>query len=181
MLVVELTDEEQFDPVSNVFMYFEPVTVKMEHSLFSLSKWEAHYHKPFITDDEKTPEETIYYIRCMALGDEDLNISEEIAQRIYRSKLRDVLEYIQDPHTATTINNKNQQNKSKEIITAEILYYDLTALQIPWEVQYWHLNRLIMLIQVCSIKNEPPKKMSANERYARQKAINDANRAKYNM
>ncbi|MBQ0079789.1 MAG: hypothetical protein KBS66_07870 [Eubacterium sp.] len=178
MLTIELPQDESFDQSKGEFVYFDEMTVKMEHSLVSLSEWERHYKKAFLTDEDKTPEETIYYIKCMALEE----ISMRDASRIYRNPktLKQVFDYINDPACATTINEKKEK-KGRDIITAEILYYDLIALQIPFEVQYWHLNRLLTLIKVCSIKNEPPKKTSMNERYSRQKAINEMNRAKFGM
>ena len=180
MLTLTLPEEESFDEVKNEFYYYPKVTIKLEHSLLSLSKWEQIYKKPFLTEAEKTPEETINYIRCMIIGPE---ANDPIVVRRIKSSnkvMQRIQKYIEDPMCATTIQDDGKGKGRREIITAEIIYYDMIALQIPLELEKWHLNRLLTLIRVCSIKNEPSKKskMSMNDVYARQDAINQANKAR---
>lgn len=180
MLELMLPEEELFDDKTQEFIYFKPEPVSLEHSLISLSKWEAHYHKPFISTAEKTPDETIYYISCMVIKHVS-NINLVVHRLIKNKELMDkVHAYIADPMCATTIQHHGKQGGKKEIITAEIIYYDMIALQIPKEYEKWHLNRLMTLIEVCSIKNQPQGKnqMSRNEIYAQQDAINEANQAR---
>jgi hypothetical protein len=180
MLTLTLPEEENYDEVKNEFYTYPKVTLKLEHSLLSLSKWEQIYKKPFLTDGEKTPEETINYIRCMMIGPEANDPI--VIRRLKNSpKIMDrIQKYIEDPMCATTIQNDGKGKQRREIITAEVIYYDMIALQIPLELEKWHLNRLLTLIQVCSIKNEPSKnsKMSMNDVYAKQEAINKANKAR---
>lgn len=181
MLTLILPEEELFDDKTNEFIYFKPESVTLEHSLISLSKWEAYYKKPFISTTEKTSEETMYYISCMVTKHTS-NINLVVHRLMKNEKLmRQIEAYIADPMCATTIQHNGKQVGKKEIITAEIIYYDMIALQIPKEYEKWHLNRLLTLIEVCSIKNNPdPKKnkMSKSEIYARQDAINEANKAR---
>ena len=80
--------------------------------------------------------------------------------------------------TATTI-NEVKGKRNREIITSEIIYYWMISLNIPFECEKWHLNRLLMLIRVCNIKNEPKKKPNPKTSAQRRKAINDARRNKY--
>ena len=180
MLTLHLKEDELFDEKTSSFIPLKPETVNLEHSLISLSKWEAHFHKPFLTEIEKTPDETIYYLGCMVVGTvSNINM---VVHRLMKDKnlMEKIHAYIMDPACATTIHHDNQKGRRKEIITAEVIYYDMIALQIPKEYEKWHLNRLMTLIEVCSIKNTPQKnnKMSMNDVYAKQKAINEANKAR---
>jgi len=167
---------EWFDESKQEFISIKnEVTLALEHSLVSLSKWESKWKKPFLSIDEKTKEEKIDYIRCMTLTQ---NVDPKIYYCIPSFELRKIDEYINDPMTATTF-NENNKNGGKEIITSEIIYYWMTIYNIPFECQKWHLSRLITLVRVCAIKSAPEKKMSTKEVMARNKALNKARRAKY--
>lgn len=176
MLEVTIPAIELFNPETNEF--YKPLekdqTLLLEHSLLSLHKWEQKWKKPFISDKNKSIEETIDYIRCMT-------ISRGVDQNVYKvippSVISQVTEYINDPMTATTFSDSQNKKKNRKIITAEIIYYWMIALNIPVEFEKWHLNSLLTLIEVCSIKNQPPKKRSKSEIYARNRAINEQRRA----
>ena len=115
MLTLTLPEEENFDEVKNEFYYYPKVTLKLEHSLLSLSKWEQIYKKPFLTDGEKTPEETINYIRCMMIGPEAND--PVVIRRIKNSpKVMDrIQKYIEDPMCATTIQHDGKGKQRREI------------------------------------------------------------------
>ena len=81
--------------------------------------------------------------------------------------------------TATTF-PKEKESPNKEIITSEIIYYWMISFNVPFECQTWHLNRLLTLINVCNIKNKPAKKMRRKDAFSKQKALNEARKAKYN-
>lgn len=184
-LTIEVPEREMYgaiDPKTGrkTFTHTKAVTLTLEHSLVSISRWEAKWHKPYI-GTEKTTEETLDYIRCMTISQ---NVDPEVYKALTDENLNQISEYIEDPHTATTIRKDPNSPKSREIITAEILYYWMVTYNIPIDIcQKWHLKRLITLIEVFSIKNAPPKKMSASETteaLARRNALNDARRKKYN-
>lgn len=177
MLQIKIPKTELWDEKNEVFIINNKEQIlTLEHSLMSISKWESKWKKPFLSRDEKTDEETIDYIRCMTTTS---NVDSTIYNFIDSKIIEQVNNYIDDPMTATWFNDKEKSN-GRQIITSELIYYWMIALNIPWETQKWHLNRLLTLIKVCNIKNAPPKKMSMNEVMNRNAAINKARKAKYN-
>jgi len=150
--------------------------LNLEHSLISISKWESKWHVPFISKDGHTEEQTLYYIKCMTINP---NIPDSVYDRLTSEDIKAISDYINDPMTATTVTDLSNKRAKSEIITSELIYYWMTALQIPFECEKWHINRLLKLIEVCNVKNTPPKKMSKNEIIDRNKALNEARRAKY--
>lgn len=171
MLKITVPAGELWDEAHEEFIYREEQTLQLEHSLVSLSKWESKWCKPFLSKKDKTVEETIDYIRCMTLTQ---NVKPEIYYRLTDDNLAEVNEYIQAPMTATWFNETRQSKRNSEQITSELIYYWMIALNIPFECQKWHLNRLMTLIRVCSIKNQPPKKRSKREIMSRNAALNAA-------
>lgn len=174
MLQIEIPASEWWNESTNSFINVKPVTLTLEHSLVSLSKWESKWCKPFLTKDSKTNEETLDYIRCMTLTQ---NVDPNVYLGLTSKNIEEIKEYINNPHSATTIHENPNAPKSRETITSELIYYWMIALQIPFECQKWHLNRLLTLIRVCNVKNQPPKKMSQRELMARNSALNKARRS----
>lgn len=178
MLKLTFKPIEKYDELTNTFQYSDECVITLEHSLVSLSKWESKWHKPFLTKDEKTLEEIIDYIKCMTITK---NVDEDVYNRLTNEHLQAVRDYIENPMTATTFSNLQEGRKiNREIITSEIIYYWMTVFNIPFECEKWHLNRLLTLINVCNIKNSPPKKMGKKEIYQRNKALNMARRRALN-
>lgn len=166
---------EQYDEVNNRFIpSTKEQTLSLEHSLVSISKWEAKWHKPFLGREKKTYEESIDYVRCMTLTQ---NVDPNVYTAITPKILAEVYEYIDETMTATTFPKKNNP-PSREIITAEIIYYWMVSYNIPFECQKWHLNRLLTFINVFNVKNAPQKKMSRRELMASNRALNAARRRK---
>lgn len=169
---------EWFDEKKQEFITLKnSVTLSLEHSLVSVSKWESKWKKPYLSLDKKTKEEEIDYIRCMTLTQ---NVDPTIYYCIPPIELLKINGYINDPMTATTF-GKTENKGGREIITSEIIYYWMTCYNIPFECQKWHLGRLIALIRVCAAKNSASssqgKKMSSKEIMARNRALNKARRA----
>lgn len=174
MLRVTIPARESWDPVKEEFIYSNETTLQLEHSLVSLSKWESKWCKPFLGKEKKTYEESIDYIRCMTLTQ---NVNPSVYYNIPDTIFNQIMQYIDAPMTATTFSDKGKGG-SREIVTAEIIYYWMISLNIPFECQKWHLNRLLTLIKVCSIKNTPPKKMSKNELMSRNRSLNAARKSR---
>ena len=168
---------EEWDEIEQEFIEPESITIELEHSLASVSKWESKWCKSFLSKQEKTLEETIDYIRCMTLTP---NVDPEIYKMISNNTLKEINAYIEAPMSATYFYNDNEQGSSKETVTSELIYYWMIASNIPFECQHWHLNRLLTLIKVCGKKNAPPKKMSRSDIMSRNRALNEARRKQYN-
>lgn len=167
MLTVTISAEETWDEIKEEFVpAMPPVTLTLEHSLISLSKWESKWHKPYLSS-QLTLEETKDYIRCMTLTQ---NVPQEVFDRIGPDVIKQVADYISDPMTATwftddkTPGNGMKKGKMKgEIVTSEVIYYWMISGQVPMECQKWHLNRLLTLIRVIGEKNKPAQKMSKGD------------------
>lgn len=177
MLRITVPAREYYDEEKEEFFTIKEQTLVMEHSLISLSKWEAKWKKPYISKDKKTAQETLDYLKCMTVGP----VPDDIVYRsLTKENIQEITNYINDPMTATTITELKRPGARREIITSEIIYYWMIAQNIPTEYEKWHLNRLLTLIKVCSIKNNPDKKKMSRSEIARQnQALNAARRAKY--
>lgn len=168
---------EMWDEKNEEFIEPKTASLQLEHSLVSISKWESKWHKPFLSKEPKTVEETIDYIKCMTLTQ---NVKSEVYDHLSKENIEEINAYIDDPKTATTFSKDRKSARSREIITSELIYYWMIALNIPFECQKWHLNRLLTLIRVCEVKNTPGKKMSQREVLNQYAAINAANRKRFN-
>ena len=177
MLTITIPAFDCWDSENEKFINIPETVLLLEHSLLSLSEWESKWNKPFIGNTNLSIEESLDYVRCMALNRD--SVSDLVWTQINDVMMQQVIDYIESPMTATTFSNLNK-NKSREIITNEIIYYWMFTLGISKECEKWHLNRLMTLIRVCSEKNTPKKKMSKSEIYAQNKALNEARRKAYN-
>lgn len=150
----------------------------LEHSLVSLSKWESKWRKPFLDDKRNmTTEESIDYIKCMTLTQ---NVPPETYSYLTDEHMEEVSKYIAAPMTATWFAEDKKGGRNREIVTSELIYYCMIALNIPMECQKWHLNRLLTLIRICNIKNAPPQKMSKRATASQYAKINAARRQRLN-
>jgi len=173
MLKITIPKTEAFDPIKNEFIEIKGQTLSLEHSLVSISKWESKWHKPYLTKEAKTVEESLDYIRCMTLTQ---NVDPNVYYCIPDSEIQKINDYIEDPMTATWFSDSNPEGGRRQgrVLTAELIYYWMVAFQIPFECQKWHLNRLITLIKVCEAENAPSKKTNKNELLARNARLNKA-------
>lgn len=173
MLQIYVPGADGWDEQKEEFVSTPGTTLTLEHSLISISKWESKWHVPFLGKEERTPEQVIDYIKCMTIT---TNVKPEVYEFLTKENIETVMQYINDPMTATTITERGGKRVSREIVTSELIYYWMVALQIPFECQKWHINRLMMLIQICNIKNQPDKKMSKKTTAQQNAALNAARR-----
>jgi hypothetical protein len=174
MLTINIPAKRDFDERTETFIQYEPCTIKLEHSLISLQKWESKWHKSFLYSKNLTPEEDLDYVRCMCVSS---NVDPSVFSRLSHKNRKEIQDYIHDPMTATTFSNRDNR-PSQKIITAELIYGWMVEFGIPFECAKWHLNQLFTLINVCAIQNNP-KKMDKRMAGQQRSALNKARRAKY--
>lgn len=178
MLQITIPPIDLWDEDLEEFVKFKGQTLNLEHSLVSLSKWESKWCKPFLSKSPKTREETLDYIKCMTITQ---NVDPDTYNYLTEEHFKLINDYIEAPMTATFLSeDKEPKHGGGEVVTSELIYYWMIALNIPPEYQKWHLNRLIMLVRVCNVKNQPPKKRSRREIMSRNTALNNARRKQLN-
>ena len=172
--------EDLWDPVHEIFLNTKETKLTLEHSLVSIKKWEAKWKTPFLNNNKQITEDQLRdYVRCMTITQ---NVDPLVYYALTQENYKEIVAYMEDPMTATVINEKNlpkgKGGSGQKVITAELVYYWMTALNIPSEYQKWHFNQLMTLIKVASIEQQPPKQMSKKEVMAQNKSLNAARRAR---
>lgn len=176
MLQIKIPASEAWDEKKEMFIETsKEQTLVLEHSLVSISKWETKWCKPFLGNENKTAEQTIDYIKCMIITQ---NVHDSVYDHLTKKNIDDINNYIAAPKTATTFSSN--LGKSREIITSELIYYWMIALNIPMECQKWPIDRLLTLIRVCNVKSTPAKKMSKREIASRYASLNAVRRQQMN-
>lgn len=170
MLEITIDKDEFFNPKTNEFIEIKPITIKLEHSLISISKWESIWEVPYLPVKGKvkgmhTKAHQISYIECMIIG----KVPKNIPEVLYYNYSKQIHAYIDKSHSATTIHRRGPEQESRQIITSELIYYWMAKFNIPIDCERWHLNRLLKLLEVYAIKETPPKR----NRVSRNEAINE--------
>jgi hypothetical protein len=176
VLQLKILAAESFDEATSKFVSPVEAVLELEHSLVSLSAWESKWKIPFLGDKPKTNEQVLDYVIMMFSGTE---FSEDLLGKLSDENIKEINDYINDKMTATWFREEKHQD-SGEIVTAELIYYWMIALGVPFECQHWHLNRLLTLIKVCNIKNAPKKKLSRAEAIQQQRDLNAQRRRELN-
>lgn len=176
MLRLIIKGQELFNETTQEFYTEEgkDVVVEFEHSLVSLSKWESIYKIPFLSANDKTPEAIFEYLQLMIVSKD---VDKNILYKCSEEDLKKIQEYIDSSESATTFGEMPGRKGPGEVITSELIYYWMVAFTIPFECQYWHLNRLFALIRICNVKNQPPKKLSKHEIATRNRELNAKRKA----
>ena len=177
MLKISIPSSELWDEGKSEFIKIKGCELQLEHSLVSISKWESKWNKAFLSKVKKTNEETIDYIRCMTLTQ---NVDPNVYKCISDNEILNISKYINAPMSAVHFMEDSENKGTTRTITSEIIYSWMITLNIPFECQKWHLNRLLTLIRVCNIENKPKTKRNRNEILSRNAALNAARRKQYN-
>lgn len=168
---------ELFDETNDQYIYREAITVKLEHSLLAISKWETEREKPFLRlqeSDNLTREDLLFYILCMDTTD---TLTEDVLNMLTDKEIEEIERYMDKQCTATTFSSASKEKNSKsKVITSEEIYYYMTAMNIPFDCEKWNIYRLLTLIKICGIKNNP-KKMKKSEVADHYAKLNQARRA----
>lgn len=180
MLTLTIHGGELYDNRNNYFYRADTTTIEIEHSLHAISKWESRWEKPFLGDGKPgnpmTADEFLDYVKCMTLTP---NVNPELYRFIDDANQRAIVEYMEKPMTATTFGN-TKKDAFRKILTSEEIYWQMIALGIPFECQYWHIHRLMTLIRVCSIRQSKPEKVPLKDTIAQRNALNKARKAQMN-
>lgn len=178
MIEIIVEETELFEDSTGFFTLVEKTVLKLEHSLMSIHKWEAKWHKPFLKTDF-TVNEILDYVRCMTITK---NVDPNVYRCLTQNDMDAIVEYIKDPATAAWFNDNliGASRNRGEIVTSETIYWWMIALNIPVEFEKWHLNQLLTLIKFVNLKNQPSKKMNKREAALYRAKLNEERRKKYN-
>lgn len=189
MLTITIPDLELFDEDTSTFSTIKGQTIALEHSLVSISKWEAKWKEPYLSDKPKTVAQSIDYVKCMTITQ---NVNPLLYKNISNDTMEKIQEYINDPMTATWINKSGKQQNPNgmtqkagpngRVITSELVYYWMFESGIPMDCQRWHFNRLMTLIRVCSEERKAAdptnkKKLSPRDMARSRSALNAQRKA----
>ena len=151
MLKITVPGGEFWNDSLQQFVYTNEIVIQLEHSLVSVSKWEAKWKKPFISNDDKqqlSQEQVMDYIKFMTITQ---NVDDMVYFALTVKNLEDIMAYIQENRTATWFAKKGPEagKRDNRAMTSERIYYFMVHYNIPFECQKWHLSRLLTLIRVC--------------------------------
>ena len=175
MLEIIVPENKLYNDQTWEFVTIPETVLHLEHSLVSISKWEAKWHKTFLANNEKSDEEKLDYIRCMTLN---RSVNENVYLGLSKENVDAINAYIENPMTATVLRRSEDVRPARDKTTSELIYYWMITLNIPFECQKWHINRLLTLIEVCSRKNAPKKNNKGLKNTAARNKLNAARRAK---
>lgn len=178
MLVITVPAVESFDEATSTFVEFDAVTIELEHSLASISKWESEFERAFLGPDPHTQEQVIGYIRCMCTTP---NVDPSIFLRLSSENFDQINAYINRKMTATWFSETKQSGRGREVVTSEVVYFWMSHYSIPFEAEHWHFNKLMTLIRVANAKNDTGKKKpdraTRAEMLRQRRALNERRKA----
>ena len=184
MLQVTIPAREWLNEKTGEFIYLKETTLRLEHSLISISKWESKWKVPYLDETAQlTYEQLIDYIRCMTINND---VDPMVYYSIPQSIMQKIEDYTNDKMTATWFTEDKVPKKTgfkmkgmQEKVTSELIYYWMIEAGIPMECERWHINRLMTLLRVCSVKRSKPEKKTKKQSAMDRAALNRARLQKY--
>lgn len=165
-----------FNYATDEFVEVPTQTVELEHCLLAIARWESKWKKSFFESLKNFGTlEAIDYIRCMAMND----VNTDFVICLSNNQVEQIMKYISESKTASTVDVQKSQARSNEVLTSELLYYYMAQVPLPFDIcERWHLSRLLITLQIASVKNDPDanKKMSSHDWAMKQSALNKARR-----
>lgn len=175
-LVVQIAPVDAWDEQRELFVSSPAAELVLNHTLVSLTRWESKWNQAFLGRTEKTEEQLIDYVKTMNSAPVP---SPEVFNYLTQEQFQEIFEWMNKNPTATTVTEEGSKRPATETITAELIYYWISALQLPIECQNWHLQRMLTLVRIANIKNSPPKKLSKGEAMAKHRALLQQRRQQY--
>lgn len=149
------------------------LVLHFEHSLLSLSKWEAKNKKPFMATPTKTNEAMVDYYADMLLTP---GVRREVIYELSPQVLAGLNDYINDTPSAAKPPEADGKG-SPGVVTSDAIYSWLVLSKIPFQpTETWHIHRIMMLINLVQAAQQPPKKKSRAERLAQWADISEKNK-----
>ena len=184
MLKIVVPASLLFNEETSEIYQTKETTLALEHSLVSISKWEAKWRIPFISSQkDQTIEQKLDYIKCMTIN----KVDDTVYYLLTSDNIEAIKEYLADSHTATFFSDRKTggqglKGQNGKVITSELIYYWMTTCNLPFEVcQKWNINRLLTLIRICSEENNPNKKdIPKNEILRTNAELNALRRKQFN-
>lgn len=158
MLELQIKGMDLFDEEKEEYIEVKSQCLVLEHSLISLHKWEQKWEVNYIDNDSITPEQFTDYVRCMTIN----KVNPYIYSCLTPNDIDVIQTYIHRRMTATKFRETNSIRPGRKT-TAETIYAQMIALNIPFECAKWHLSSLLTLIRACAEENSPKKKMTSKE------------------
>ncbi len=182
MIEEKIVGIEGFDQNTQTFIPAPKTrTIRLEHSLISISKWEEQTKRRFLSKftGPKTKEDWILYMQCMSL---DGPIDPLLLQCMTQEQFNKIVAYIGDKKTAHTFNGPETKKKnSNEELSSELIYFYMAEYRLPWYSEKWHLSRLLTLIEIANKLHSNGKGTKMNRRDILNKyaQINEQNKKRF--
>lgn len=197
---VEVKPQDFWNDETSEFIHVSGGILTLEHSLYTISKWESKWKKVFLVmfspgrgyykvSDEEFKDMLIDYIDCMSLEKEvyphnekylDSTYDDDICKYIDSETVEEIMDYINDPQGPKSATPEPTKKDSKQTLSSLYIYALMASYRIPFECDRWHLNRLLSLIEKCGVLNSPKdKKRSRRDLISDFERINAQNRARY--